>query len=442
MPLLAMVALFSQISLQAQDQGDGLGLPLNPFFFHDGDKPVVFVGEGSTEQRMYTTLIETYTLTRFPDWNITFRNAGWDGDTVTLSKRGDYDASLARDVLALHPKVVTLSFGMTDSGAGETGLSDYTKGLTKQVKDVEAAGARVALFSPTPKEGFEFQAPAGNHDNSSIKKYVDGMKIVSDNERVPFIDLYTPLLNLIEAGRKCGVLGASVDAVDLGATRLTIDGTHPNWGAHLVMATVILQRFRAPALVSSVSVDAAARSISSSQDCVVEWQDVPNGALQIKRTDRALPWPLPDDPAIDLALKLPGFDPATALNRYEYKVTGLKPGYYKLTIDGAEIGTYLGSDLARGINLGFVKQGPIYDQEQQLLQAVTAKNEAYYNRWRNVQLYQTPGWLQGPGLEGARSAEMARLDKVISDAEDNIETLRKPVTHVFRLDPVAPAPGK
>ena len=33
---------------------------------------------------------------------------------------------------------------------------------------------------------------------------------------------------------------------------------------------------------------------------------------------------------------------------------------------------------ANGINLGFVRQGPIYDQGQELLKAVIAKNDALF----------------------------------------------------------------
>lgn len=446
--LLVFAVLPTLAVLRAQDQPAPPPPPPNPFFFHDGDTPVVFLGEGTTEQRMYTTLIETYTLTRFPDWKITFRNAGWEDDTSGLTLRGGLDTGLGRDVLPLQPKAVTVSFGLSEAHEDNPSYFHYLDHLDKLVKDLEGAGARVALITPAPKEGYEFQAPAGSQGNLLVKKFVDGMKIVTDNERVPFIDVYSPLLNFIEAGRKSGLLSSTGDLGDSAQLRLTLDGVHPNWGGHFMMAAIILQGLKAQAAVSSVTVDAAAQSIVDSQACTVEWQKVPNGAIQLKRTDEAMPWPIPDDPTIGLAFKFPGFDPATTLNRYILKVTGLPQPSYKLTIDGKEIGVYASTDLASGVNLGFVRQGPIYDQGQLLLQAVMDKNDAYYNRWRNVQLYQPPPWLKGPGVENARAAEIARLDKVVSDAEASIETLRKPAPHIFRLDPVAvtpataPAPAK
>ena len=51
----------------------------NGFYLKDGDR-VVFYGDSITEQRYYTTFVETYVVTRWPEQNITFVNAGWGGD--------------------------------------------------------------------------------------------------------------------------------------------------------------------------------------------------------------------------------------------------------------------------------------------------------------------------------------------------------------------------
>src|SRR5512140_328930 len=63
-----------------------LTCPAAEFFFKEGDR-VVFLGDSITEQRLYTTYIEVYTLTRYPSWSLTFRNVGWGGDTSWLRQR-------------------------------------------------------------------------------------------------------------------------------------------------------------------------------------------------------------------------------------------------------------------------------------------------------------------------------------------------------------------
>ena len=60
------------------------------FFVHNGDR-VVFLGDSITEQRLYTTYLEAYTLSRYPKWKLTFRNVGWGGDTSWLRQRAHPD---------------------------------------------------------------------------------------------------------------------------------------------------------------------------------------------------------------------------------------------------------------------------------------------------------------------------------------------------------------
>src|SRR6516165_12084929 len=60
------------------------------FLIKDGDR-VVFLGDSITEQRLYTTYIEAYALTRHPNWKLSFRNVGWGGDTSWLRQRSHPD---------------------------------------------------------------------------------------------------------------------------------------------------------------------------------------------------------------------------------------------------------------------------------------------------------------------------------------------------------------
>src|SRR5580658_184654 len=60
------------------------------FLIHDGDR-LGFLGDSITAQKLYTTYIEAYALTRHPDWSLTFRNTGWGGDTSWLRQRSHPD---------------------------------------------------------------------------------------------------------------------------------------------------------------------------------------------------------------------------------------------------------------------------------------------------------------------------------------------------------------
>src|SRR3954464_14552699 len=97
----------------------GLAAPLRhdtrndeDFFFRPHDV-VIQTGDSITEQYQYSSDIELYLTTRFPEWNLTFLNAGIGGDTATGGAN-----RFANHVLAEKPTCVTIDFGMNDGGYG------------------------------------------------------------------------------------------------------------------------------------------------------------------------------------------------------------------------------------------------------------------------------------------------------------------------------------
>src|SRR5215813_177949 len=85
------------------------------FYLKNGDR-VVFYGDSITDQRLYTSFVETYVVTRFPKLDVSFVHSGWGGDRVTGGGGGPIDVRLWRDVLPYNPTVVTIMLGMNDGG--------------------------------------------------------------------------------------------------------------------------------------------------------------------------------------------------------------------------------------------------------------------------------------------------------------------------------------
>src|SRR4051812_37631815 len=112
MKLLLFLLAMACPSLQAADLGG--------FQVHKGDR-IVFYGDSITEQELYTKDVEAYLTQRYPDWHLTFFNAGWSGDNAGGGKE-----RLNRDVLALKPTLVTVCFGMNDGT-----YSDPWKGMAE-----------------------------------------------------------------------------------------------------------------------------------------------------------------------------------------------------------------------------------------------------------------------------------------------------------------------
>ncbi len=415
------------------------------FFIHDGDR-VVFLGDSITEQRLYTTYIEAYALTRHPEWRLSFRNVGWGGDTAWLRQRAHPDEKqlfaadeaaqqkmvvdavgrgLERDVLPLKPTAVTIDFGMNDH-AYQTFREDifraYVRSQAELVKVLKANGARVALLTPQP---IEDKRPDPDQDvrNQSLRKFSDGLKDVAAKAGVTFGDQFDPYMAILlreRTGNPPGLIGGG-------------DAVHPGPIGHTLMAWAILKELGASALVSRAEINSATKAVVAADACKVRNLKVADGGISFDRLDEALPMPI--DPAAEPVLKLaPILDD---LNRYELRVTGLAPGAYELTIDGESAGKTTAEQLGSGWNLA-TTAGPITKQGQELLKLVVQKNNLFYNRWRSVQLYSFPAWAQSPETESKRSAELARLDAKIAESEAEIEKVRQPKLHHFELKRAAP----
>src|SRR5712692_9794618 len=57
------------------------------FYLKSGDR-IVFYGDSTTEQRLYTVFAEAYLLTRFPKLEVKFVTSGWGSDHVTGGAAG------------------------------------------------------------------------------------------------------------------------------------------------------------------------------------------------------------------------------------------------------------------------------------------------------------------------------------------------------------------
>ncbi len=416
------------------------GAQAGEFFIHDSDR-VVFLGDSITEQRLYTTYIEAYALTRHPDWKLFFRNVGWGGDTSWLRQRshpneGELFAAdearqqkmvedsvgrgLTRDVLPLKPTVVTVKFGMNDhayQAFREDIFRAYVRSQTEIAKVLEDHGARVAFLTPQP---IEDKRPDPDKDvrNESLRKFSDGLKQVAEKTGARFVDQFDPYLSIMMKER------ASNPSAIIGGG----DAVHPGPAGHTIMAWAVLKGLGATPLVSRAEIDAAGAKVSAAEACRVTNLKVSNGSVSFDRLDEALPMPI--DSRAEAALKLaPILDD---LDRYELRVAGLPSGEYELTIDGEAATKVSASDLAKGCNLA-TSAGPITAQAQAVLRDVFEKNNVFFTRWRTVQLFDFPGWAKGPELDAKRTAELNRLDQQIADFESAIDKARKPKARHFEL---------
>jgi len=95
-----------------------------------------------------------------------------------------------------------------------------------------------------------------------------------------------------------------------------------------------------------------------------------------------------------------------------------------------EVGQYSQEQLAQGINLGHLTKGSIYNQGQQVLGAIQAKNGMVHQRFRGVVMFEAPDWLADVAAE-RKPKELVKRMEAIDAAQAKIIEMVKPKTHQF-----------
>ena len=337
-----------------------------------GDR-VVFFGDSWTEQRLYTRFVMDYFTLRYPGLQVSFRNAGWGGDMS-----GGGLARLQRDVLSLKPTVVSICFGMNDAGYTEFKQEFFDKfmvGMTGIVKQLKQAGIRVVLLTP----GFvdtDRVDPKMKIYNDTLGRFGQGVKDLAEKEKLEFCNIHDLMIDV----------HAKAKAKD---PKYSLNETgHPTEPGHATIAYAVLKALGCKDQASGLKIDAT-KAAATPDRCRVEDLKVQADSISFKRFDEALPMYLP--PAAHSAL--PFYPFTQELNQYNFTVTGLKTGKWKLTVENMEVGTFTDKELAAGVNLATLP-GPWIKIGEQVDNASKEQESLYFTQWRGVSMLEVPGQAQ------------------------------------------------
>ena len=210
--------------------------------FKAGDR-VVFVGNSITEGGHYHSYIWLYYMTRFPDQRMQMYSAGIGGDASwDMLKR------LEEDAYAKKPTVLTLTFGMNDSGYYEYFRDDAAQFVEKQLQRVDTTfqamqkimkghpETEVVLIGGSPYD--ETWKNADNkpfpNKNETIRKII-GMQIdAAKKNNWAFVDFHNPILQI----------NAEQQAKNPEFTLMQGDRIHPDNDGNMLMAYFFLKASR------------------------------------------------------------------------------------------------------------------------------------------------------------------------------------------------------
>lgn len=398
------------------------------FYLKDGDT-VVFYGDSITDQRLYTTSVETYVVTRFPRLNVRFFHSGWGGDRVSGgTTSGDIDTRLRRDVYTYKPTVVTVMLGMNDGRYrpfDQDIFDTYKAGMAAIVEKVsrELPGVRLTLIKPSPYDevtrGLSEKVPSGY--NPVLIRFGDAVAQIAKVNGHTVADFNAPLVAMLN---KANAADANL------AQKIIPDRVHPREAGHLIMAAQLLYAWNAPAIVSKVSIDALAGKLMGSENTEVSNLSLSSyaEALSWTQLDHALPLPVNLSDA-ETALAIRSSDVMEKLNQQLLMVAGLPGGSYELKIDGERVGDFTAQQMAAGINLAELKT-PMAAQATEVHNLTLQHTALHQTRWRT---FQVP-------YSNAREAVKKDLGQVMSalDAADDAtvamqRAAARPVPHRYEL---------
>lgn len=389
------------------------------FYLKSGDR-VVFYGDSITEQRLYTTFVESYVLTRFPKLEVSFVHSGWGGDRVTGGGGGNIDVRLPRDVVAYKPTVVTVMLGMNDGRyrAFDQQIFDtYANGYQKIVQKLKTdlPGLRMTLIQPSPYDDVTRAPMFEGGYNAVLLRYSQFVKELAAKEKLDVADLNTAVVAALKKAH-------ATDAAN--AQKIIADRIHPGPGGHWLMAAELLKAWKAPAVVSTVELDAAKGSIVRLENTQVAELKNEVG-LTWTQSDNSLPLPIDmNDAATALAIK--SSDLMDSLNRQMLKVAGLTAARYQLKLDGEAIGDFTKEQLSEGVNLAWYPT-PMAKQAAAVHALTLRHNTLHFTAWRQVQVpFQTS---KSPNIAKAIDALHALEQEVV--VEQRAATQPKP--HKYEL---------
>src|SRR5213593_4974045 len=168
------------------------------FYLKDGDR-VVFYGDSITDQRLYTTFVETYVVTRFPRLKVSFVHSGWGGDRVTGGGGGPIDVRLSRDVIAYRPSVMTIMLGMNDASyrAYDAQIfNTYAEGYRHILSAVKSAlpGIRITVIQPSPFDDVTRPPQFEGGYNAVLVRYGEFVKRLAERQGASVADLNTSMV--------------------------------------------------------------------------------------------------------------------------------------------------------------------------------------------------------------------------------------------------------
>jgi lysophospholipase L1-like esterase len=369
----------------------------HPAPFQKGDR-IVFVGNSITDGGHYHSYIWLYYMTRFPDRRITCLNAGIGGDVI-----GQINDRFEDDVLSKKPTVLTLTWGMNDTGYFEWYRSDGKDTMQKRIQrsynnygivedklkkrsDIKKIFIGGSPYDETSKFNDKNIYPG---KTQALNEVVAFQEQAAKKNGWPFVDFYHPMMTINQREQQ----------QDSTFSLTPSDRIHPDNDGHMVMAYLFLKaQGLAGQPVAMMHIDAGTKQVKQAVNCKISTVTGTADGVSFGYLAQALPYPLDtisrgwgNRRKQSDAMKVVPF--MKEFNQEVLQLSGLKAGKYDLLMDGEKVGTYDAGQLGAGINLAENSRTPEYQQAIQIREL----NEERWDIERRLRMY---AWMEFDILRG------------------------------------------
>ena len=405
----------------------------------------VMAGDSITAQRLHTNYIEAFFRTRYPQLHLHFRNSGIGGNrTGNILKRFDYD------VAAWKPTIVSIELGMNDVNGP---VEAYIGGSQELVGKIRALPAQPILISSSPVNDASKMNAWKSPRCEKIHPFTEALAKLAQDEKVPFVDQYHPLIDLWGDNRLKGAEAAAKKApvpppaapvapvapqtppangaaaapatppappkappIPESLIPLGGDAVHPGPVGQYTMAATILKGLKADGDVSSATLSADGKLVEAKR-CAITDLVLKDGKLSFTRLDEAGPWPIL--PAARTAVQV--LPETLDLSRYMLRITGLADGDYRVTINDQPAAKVSAKDLAAGWNMTTVFDGALGERSTAILNLIAKLQGGLNNTWRAAS-------------QAKDATKLAAAQADIDTTEAELQKLVQPVPLRFTIE--------
>ncbi len=348
--------------------------------FSDGDK-VVMIGNSITHGGSYHTYLQLFYATRYPDTRVDFINCGISGDNAS-----GMILRFEKDIMIHEPNYAFIMTGMNDVMHDlygmespdstilvrrEEALLNYYQNTSELAELLNDRGVKLIFMTPTIYDQtakFESENKLGVND--ALAKCAIHIRQLANEYKAPVVDLFAYLQTI----------NTQLQLDDPNATIIGKDRVHPGQEGHLLMAMEIVKTIFPQSNILEVVLDAKRKTLLNEDFKTFDWIKT-GDLLSFKLLEKSLPLPIPAH--LDETFDMDPFD--QEWNSELLKVTKLKKGSYRLSIDGKEIGSFTADQLNEGLDLAIIKHTPQYIQASELLK-IAFKIQHLQSKLRVVKL--------------------------------------------------------